>query len=68
MCPGVPRSGDARALRDQLSRAALLLAIVPIIVLILELELVLGFFKGPMRSSFCPPEQLSCCFKFQESV
>jgi hypothetical protein len=39
--------------------AALFFAIVPSIVLELELELVLGFFRGPMRSSFCPYEQLS---------
>ena len=48
---------------DQKMRA-LLLAIVPIIVL--ELELVLGFFEWPMRSSFCPREQLSCRFSFRE--
>jgi hypothetical protein len=38
---GVPRSGDARANAAELSRAPLLLAIVPTIVLELELELVL---------------------------
>jgi hypothetical protein len=42
-------------------RAALLFAIVPIIVLVLD------FFKGPIRSSFIPYEKFSRCFKFQRS-
>jgi hypothetical protein len=39
-CPGVPRSGDARANRGELSRAALLLS-QALLIIVLVLELVL---------------------------